>query len=82
MCECKYIMETSFFKWVFTRWYFYVVFILWGVWSGLEELRAAYIVEFLATLVTSFGLTLVIFLIVFSIKKFISKKVKEEVNAK
>ncbi len=71
----------NFFKWTFTKWYFWVIFFVWGLWAGSEELRAYYITEFLVTLFISFVLVLIIFLIPYSIKRFICKKVQEEVKS-
>ena len=71
----------NFYKWTFSKWYFWVIVFIWGVLSGLEELRQYYIPEFLATLSISFVLVLLLFLISYSIKKFIYKRVKEEIKS-
>ena len=70
----------NFFKWIFTKWYFWVIFILWGVWSGIEEIKAGYIPEFLGTLSASFIIVIIIFGIIYLINKSIHKRIKEEVK--
>jgi len=72
----------SFLKQTFSKWYFWVIFFVWGLLAGLEELKAHYITEFLITLFITFVLVLLIFLIPYSIKKFISKKVREEIKSR
>ena len=70
----------SFLKQTFSKWYFWVIFFAWGLWAGLEELKAYYYTDFLITLCVTFVLVLLIFLIPYSIKKLIAKKVREEVK--
>ncbi len=74
--------DEGFFKWLFKKWYFWVLSLGWGFWSGIEELKAHNISEFLGNLLASFVIVIFIFGIVYLINKSISRKVKEEIKSK
>ena len=70
--------KDGFFKWLFEKWYFWIISLGWGYWSGIEELRARYFSEFFGTVIVSILIVMGIFGIVYAIQRSISKKVKEE----
>ena len=74
-------MAVRFFKWIITKWYFWVISIAWGIWSGFEELEARYFSSFLGTLIATFLIVGFIFWIIYMIKKSISKQVKKELES-
>ncbi len=74
--------EKSFWKETFKKWYFWVISLGWGFWSGMEHLRARSFSEFLGTLAASFFIVIIIFGIIYFIQNSMYRKIEKEVKDK
>ncbi len=76
--------DYSFFKWLFTRWHFWILSIGWSVWSSSEEIANKNLFSAGLTIIIWTTLMVLIYLIFFQIrkwiKKFISIKVEEKLK--
>ncbi len=64
-------MERGFkhyFKWTFTRWYFWSFVSFWSVWSGLEHIINKSFSQFLGTITAVIILMSLSFIIIYIIK--------------
>jgi hypothetical protein len=66
--------EETFFNWVFSKWHFWLLSVLWGLWSA--ESTAINILEFIWIVVFWIGLITFIYFIIFSIRKSMYNQVK------
>lgn len=64
----------GFFKWTYTKWYFWVIVVLWSVWSGYESLVNKYIAEFIGTIIFVIIFLSIFFFIAYLISKRNCKK--------
>ncbi len=64
----------NFFEWTYTKWYFWVIAILWSLWSGLEDIILGRVAEFIGTLIASIALLSLLFLIAWLLSRNTCKK--------
>jgi len=53
--------ETGFFRWIFGKWYYWLISVVWSLFAGYEELRNGYVSEFLGILTATFLLIAIFF---------------------
>lgn len=73
-------MKEGFGNWMFSKWYYWAISILWGLWSGSEELKAHLFGRLIGIIISSFLITTLIFLGIYKIRDFIKRQVKKELN--
>ena len=59
----------NFFKWTYTKWYFWFIVILYSIWSGYESLVNGSIGEIIGVLIATIIISSVIFLLCYMIAK-------------
>jgi len=59
----------NFFKWTYTKWYFWVIVIIWSIWSGYESIINKYIGEYIGNLIACIIILSVIFLLSYILVK-------------
>lgn len=74
--------QEGFFSWVIRKWHFWLLSVGWGLLSSIEELRLGFISVALGTIAGWTFIMLIIYFIVFCIKKSITKQVQEELKSK
>lgn len=72
--------EIGFFRWMFSKWYYWLISIVWSLFAGYEELRNGYVSEFLGILTATFLLIAIFFGIAYFIKKTIATMVDKEIK--
>lgn len=72
----------NFFSWVSRKPLFWIVSIIWGLWSGSEELSRGSWAGFLGVLFISFVFVGSVFLVMFCIKNYIDKQVDKKIKSK
>lgn len=63
----------NYFKWTYNQWSFYLIFILWGIWS-LTAYDSFYIVEFIGVFTFTFINTSLLFLFAYCLCRSTCKK--------
>jgi len=64
----------SFIDYTYTKWYFWVLVILYSVWSGYESLVNVYIGEFIGTLIAVIFIASLFFLLSYFLTRNTCKK--------
>ena len=83
--KTEFIKENKkkrFFPWLINKWHFWLLSIGWSIWSSLEEIINGYISEALGTIIFWVLMMTLIYFIIFSIKKSITRQVREEIKNK
>lgn len=70
----------GFFKWLFSNPWFWLISIPWSILSGLEDLINHNFAGYLGTLGAVLFMVGIAFLLIYGVKGYVSKKIKEEVK--
>ncbi len=72
----------GFWKWLVKKSYFWIIALVWGFWSGLEDIRARSFSAFFGTLAASFFIVIIVFGIIYMIQNSMHRKIEKEVKDK
>ena len=74
--------KKGFFKWLFSKWHYWVLSVVWGFLSSWQSIFLGFYEEVFGTIIGTLIITGLIYLIIFSIRNSMRKKIEAEIESK